>query len=107
MGTIFAETVTYVGACNSHVVITFVFFQYPWSPIRSFIDAFNHTREEKIKPSRFLVVDECMSAWRGLDGKYSADGLPHVTKIRRKPEGVGAELKSVCCGQSVWCASPS
>ena len=46
----------YVGVCNSHVGIIFVFFQYPWSPIRSFIDAFNHTREEKIKPSRFLVV---------------------------------------------------
>ena len=23
-----------------------------------------------------------------------------MTKIKRKPEGVGAELKSVCCGQS-------
>ena len=46
--------------------------------------------------SRFLVVDEYMSAWRGQDGKYSADELPQVTK----PEGVGAELKLVCCGQS-------
>ena len=41
-----------------------------------------------------------MRAWRGKDGKYLADGLPHVTKIKRKPESVGAELKSVCCGQS-------
>ena len=24
--------------------------------------------------------------------------MPHKTKISRKPEGVGAEIKSFCCG---------
>jgi hypothetical protein len=41
-----------------------------------------------------------MSAWRGADGKFVAEGLPHVTKIARKPEGVGTELKSIACGQT-------
>lgn len=41
-----------------------------------------------------------MSAWKGLDGQYHMDGLPHVTKIRRKPEGVGAEFKAICDGST-------
>ena len=47
-----------------------------------------------------MVVDEVMSAWRGAEGKYSAEGLPHVTKIARKPEGVGAEIKALADGES-------
>ena len=39
-----------------------------------------------------------MSAWNGSDGKYRHDGMPHKTKIPRKPEGVGAEMKLLCCG---------
>ena len=46
------------------------------------------------------MVDEIMSSWRGAEGKYSAEGLPHVTKIARKPEGVGAEMKAVADGES-------
>ena len=45
-----------------------------------------------------LTVDECMSAWNGSDGKYRHDGMPHKTKIPWKPQGVGAEMKSLCCG---------
>ena len=45
-----------------------------------------------------LAVDECMSAWNGSDGKYRHDGMPHKTKIPWKPQGVGAEMKSLCCG---------
>ncbi|OQR82277.1 hypothetical protein ACHHYP_16291 [Achlya hypogyna] len=44
-----------------------------------------------------LMVDECMSAWTGQDAVYSTSGLPHKTKIKRKPEGVGADIKSVAC----------
>ena len=35
-------------------------------------------------------MDESISAWRGKDGNYCSDGMPHVTKIKRKPKGVGA-----------------
>lgn len=40
-----------------------------------------------------LVVDESMSMWLGADGERSQNGLPHITKIKRKPRGVGAEIK--------------
>ena len=43
----------------------------------------------------FCVGPKCMSSWQGFDGEYTATGLPHVTKIPRKPEGVGAEQKSL------------
>ena len=47
-----------------------------------------------------MVIDECMSAWRGYDSFECIFVLPHKTKIVRKPEGVGAELKSLCDGES-------
>ena len=53
-----------------------------------------------VTPGKYLVVDECMSSWQGFDEEYTATGLPHVTKIPRKPEGVGAELKSCADGMS-------
>ena len=45
-------------------------------------------------------MDESISAWRGKDGNYCSDGMPHVTKIKRKPKGVGAELKDAACSQT-------
>ena len=54
----------------------------PWHEIRlgGYLDAFNTRMAEVITP-----------------------GIPHQTKIARKPEGVGAELKSVrvACGESL------
>jgi Transposase IS4 len=41
-----------------------------------------------------------MSAWRGRDSFECIFVLPHKTKIIRKPEGVGAEFKSLCDGES-------
>ncbi len=35
-----------------------------------------------------------MSAWRGKDGAWHVDGLPHVTKIKAKPKGVGLMLNT-------------
>ena len=40
-------------------------------------------------------MHESISAWRGKDGNYCSNGIPCVTKIERKSEGVGAELKEV------------
>jgi hypothetical protein len=72
----------------------------PWAPIRPFVDAFNGTRVKNFTPGRVLTVDEVMSMWYGLDGDYAVEGLPHVTKIARKPRGVGAELKAAADGES-------
>jgi hypothetical protein len=71
-----------------------------WSLIRPIINGFNQTRKKVIHPGEILVVDECMSAWKGREAKYTVDGLPHKTKIQRKPEGKGAELKSMADGDS-------
>ena len=71
----------------------------PWRAVRVFIIAFNENRKKNVKPSWVLVVDESTSKWRGL-GDWYTDGMPHITKIPRKPEPVGLELKDMCCGES-------
>ena len=47
-----------------------------------------------------LVIDECMSAWKGSEKYECIFTLPHKTKIMRKPQGIGAELKSLADGES-------
>ncbi|POM61871.1 hypothetical protein PHPALM_29050 [Phytophthora palmivora] len=42
----------------------------------------------------------CISSWQGNEGKYCHDDMPHKTKIPRKTEEVGAELKAVADGDS-------
>jgi hypothetical protein len=56
--------------------------------------------EKSFHVGNFLVVDEIMSSWKGMEDGYAVGGCPHVTKIIRKPEGVGAECKAVACGES-------
>ncbi len=43
-----------------------------------------------------LVLDEIMSAWRPQT--TPTGGLPNVSFIPRKPEPLGTEFKTVCCG---------
>ena len=66
----------------------------PWS------DGFNVRRVQVLSPGQALCIDECKSSWRGADGAYIVEGLPHVTKIQRKPEGVGCEIKAVADGET-------
>ncbi|KAL5471568.1 hypothetical protein EMCRGX_G029695 [Ephydatia muelleri] len=72
----------------------------PWISIRQLITDFNITREQFVVPGQHVVVDECMSSWTGSEAEYVAEGMPHKTKIVRKPEGVGAELKAMACGST-------
>ena len=74
--------------------------QDPWIPIRPFINAFNQNIINTVTPGNIIVVDECMSSWLGRDLKWSASGMPHITKIIRKPQGIGAELKAAADGES-------
>ena len=60
----------------------FVSLQDPWIPIRPFIDAFNVNRKEIIVVCGDLVIDECMSAWKGLEKYECIFALPHKTKIK-------------------------
>ncbi|KAF4136960.1 Transposase IS4, partial [Phytophthora infestans] len=72
----------------------------PWQAVRLLINSFNEQRKRVISPGAVLCVDECMSSWQGREEKYTHDGIPHLTKIQRKPEGVGAELKSIGDGDT-------
>ena len=65
-----------------------------WSSVRRLIECFNQRRVEKFYPGWQLCVDESVSSWRGKDGDFCSDGMPHVTRIDRKPKGVGCELKN-------------
>lgn len=66
-----------------------------WRPIRAFVHDFNVARERHVYPGWMLCVDESISSWRGRDGTV-LDGMPHVTKIKRKPHGVGLEMRDAC-----------
>ena len=74
----------------------------PWLPIRSAVDSFNRNRRESISPGVTLCADESMGSWRGLSAEVdnAVVGLPHVTKIARKPEGVGTEHRTLSCGET-------
>ena len=66
-----------------------------WRYVRTLVDEFNRNRAETLKPGWILVVDESTSKWRGLGDWYDL-GMPHITKIPRKPEPVGLEIKDMC-----------
>lgn len=74
----------------------------PWVPIRAAVESFNKCREACIFPGPVLCGDESMGAWRGmaLTLQNLVFGLPHCTKIRRKPQGIGTEYKNLACGQT-------
>ena len=64
------------------------------------MDGFNSNGKERVSVSANLVIDECMSAWKGSEKYECIFALPHKTKIMRKPQGIGAELKSLADGES-------
>lgn len=72
----------------------------PWGAIRGFINAFNLNRRSSVTPGEFLTIDECMCFWLGQNSIYNSKGMPHITKIIRKPRGVGAEFKAICCSET-------
>ena len=47
-----------------------------------------------------VMADICGRAWRGKDGNFCSDGLPHVSKIDRKLKGVDTELKDAADAES-------
>eukprot|EP00731_Ephydatia_muelleri_P001846 Em0001g1846a len=67
----------------------------PWLPVQCFIDAFNTNQTKIVSPGTFILLDEIMSSWLGLEADYSLNGIPHKTKIKRKPKGVRVELKAL------------
>ena len=73
--------------------------------IQPLIDAFNDVRSRAFSPGYKLVGDESMSVWKGKDQRHGDTGCPHVTKIIRKPKGVGMEIKNLaCCDSTIMVA---
>lgn len=44
-------------------------------------------------PGPCITVDELMSQWKGLEAEYRLSGVPHLTKVKSKPKGVGVMMK--------------
>ncbi len=70
----------------------------PWVRVRGFLNAINERRRQVLEPGTFVTVDESMVGWLGK-GSWE-NGMPHVTKIIRKPTPVGAEVKNLACGDT-------
>ena len=64
----------------------------PWWQFASAIDAYNENRSETLCSSLTKIFDETMSAFRPRTTKRG--NLPHLSKIDRKPEPLGTELKA-------------
>ena len=46
----------------------------------------------------YSCIDELMSSWVSRQQDHTKDGIPHLTKIIRKPKGVGTEVKCLADG---------
>ncbi|CAG5033168.1 unnamed protein product [Parnassius apollo] len=66
-----------------------------WRNTRTLIIMVNDKLKDTIRPGAKTTVDESMFAWYGR-GAYFKDGMPPVMKIKRKPKGVGCEVKTAC-----------
>ena len=69
----------------------------PWAPVRDWLDGFNKARKTHCRPGSRLTPDETMFSWTG---KVGVNGMPHLSFVPRKPEPLGAELKTVCDGSA-------
>ena len=67
-----------------------------WSMNDKLIGDFNRTRRDRFAAGCVLVLDESMIAWKPQSTAFG--GLPNISFIPRKPEPLGTELKTVCCG---------
>jgi hypothetical protein len=66
-----------------------------WWPIRQLLTLFNEHMKGVFVAGKWVTIDESGFWWLGKDGQWHHDGMPHVTKIIRKPRSVMAELKSL------------
>ena len=52
-------------------------------------------------PGRVIVADEIISSWHGQSIDFDVNGAPHITKIARKPDGIGVEMKALAEGNQM------
>ena len=63
----------------------------------SLLTTYNHLSTHLIlfvEPGTEVVVDESMGKWIPFF-ENTPEGIPHLSKIIRKPEGIGVEYKDV------------
>lgn len=63
----------------------------PWWQFSEAVEEYNKNRQNTVLASSLKVFDESMSAYRPRTTKTG--NLPHLSKIDRKPEPLGTELK--------------
>lgn len=66
----------------------------PYARITYLIDAFNKHRLENFRAGTDICIDESMSKWIPFFDSMPG-GIPNLTKIIRKPVGIGAEIKNI------------
>jgi hypothetical protein len=72
----------------------------PYQSIQSFVDGFNWRMKTVVVPGKFIIVDELMSFWKGVESHFSHESFIHVTYVPRKPVNLGVEFKCSADGQS-------
>jgi hypothetical protein len=72
----------------------------PWAQVDSWVKGFNDARLREIVAGSCVTPDEMMLEWKG---KAGYGGLPHLSFIKRKPQPLGTELKSLCEGTMGMC----
>ena len=74
--------------------------QNPWCFVELMVEQFNKHMAEAICPGWLLTIDESMCAWRGKQGLNNPFKIPALSWVPRKPEPLGAELKTTACALS-------
>ena len=64
-----------------------------WRDVRPLVNLLTTKWTSVIQPGNKLTIDESMFAWYGK-GDYQG-GMPAIMKIKRKPKGVGCEIKNI------------
>ena len=85
------EAVAYCKSASNQVPVT-----GDWRMNNKLVDDFNRARRDRFAAGCVLVLDESMIAWKPQSTAFG--GLPNISFIPRKPEPLGTELKTVCCG---------
>ena len=70
----------------------------PWFMVLDLINGFNQNRRMKFAGSATKTDDETMSAL--VPRTTPTGGLPTISFIKRKPEPLGTEFKTVCCAST-------
>jgi hypothetical protein len=73
----------------------------PWVSVRNLIQGYND-RRAFVHPGKVLCADEDTSKWTAAfsDVAHKLGGVPHLTKIKMKPEPISMMLKSLVCAES-------